>query len=144
VAAKRFTLQGGAALERALKQLPKKLEKRVVENALTAGGRVVAKKVAENAPEDTGALADSVVVRRKAPKRRREPGLVFLGFQPPVSRRAHLTEYGTRYQKAQPFIRPAIDSEARAFFQKVGARIAKGLEREAAKLAKGPKARKRR
>lgn len=121
-------------LERALNALPARIEKRVVENALTSGARLIVREAKARVPVDTGQLRNSIRVARLARQQRRQAGRVFIGFRPPASRRAHLTEFGTSKQAAQPFMRPALDTKAGEFFAQFRKMLSAGLEREAKKL----------
>ena len=130
-------ISGAAEMERLLKLLPEKVAERVTKNALRAGARVIRDEAKDRVPVDTGDLRDSVVV--KAPtqrQRKRGAALVVVGFKKPVSRRAHLTEFGTQHQPAQPFLRPAVDEAGNKAIDAIGKSMARGINREAKKLAK--------
>jgi hypothetical protein len=61
--------------------------------------------------------------------------MVLIGFKPPVSRRAHLTEYGTSKHGARPFMRPAMDAKAGEALTVMAETMASGILREEWKQA---------
>ena len=125
---------GAKELERVLKQLPDVVAKKVTVNGLKAGGRVLVKGIKARAPRRTGELAASPVVSSSSKATRGET-LAVVGFRKPVSRRVHLTEFGTENSPAQPFIRPALDEDGPAAIRQIGENMGRGVEREARKLA---------
>lgn len=122
-------VKGAAELERLLKQLPGKVAKRVTNNGLRAGARIIRDEMKDRVKVVTGELQDSITVATVK-------GEVKVGFTKPASRRAHLLEYGTETQRAQPFGRPAIDAKATDAIKKIGEIMGKGVEREAGKIAR--------
>lgn len=127
-------ITGTKELERLLNQLPEVVAKKVTVNGLKAGGRVLVKGMKARAPRRTGALAASPVVS-SASKATRNESLAVVGFLKPVSRRVHLTEFGTQNTPAQPFIRPTLDEDGAAAIRQIGENIGRGVEREARRLA---------
>lgn len=132
-------LHGARELDQVLQRLPDRVAKQVADNAVRAGGRVVASETKLAVPVDTGALQDSIVVRSV----RGEPGKAVVGFLKPRSRIAHLLEFGTSKMAARPFFRPALDVSARAAINEIGRVLGNGLERAARRLA-GPLTRRQR
>lgn len=130
-------IAGAAEMERLLKLLPERVAERVTKNALRAGARVIRDEAKDRVPVDTGDLRDSVVVRSPTQRQRKHgAALVVVGFEKPISRRAHLTEFGTQHQPAQPFLRPAVDEGGRRAIDAIGKSMTRGINREAKKLAK--------
>ncbi|WDI31595.1 HK97 gp10 family phage protein [Hyphococcus flavus] len=144
MARKTFRLEGVDELEKVFKRLPEKLRTKVILNAVRAGGRVIRNEAKARAPRDTGELARSITVATVKKKRRNENSLVRVGFKKPTSRRAHLAEYGTSTQAAQPFMRPALDTKGEAAIQAITEKVAEGMAKEAAKLASETGASRRR
>ena len=124
---------GAKELERMLRQLPEKVARKVVVGGLRAGARVLVKGMKARVPVRTGKLKQSITVSSAA-KVTQGRGLVSVGFKKPVSRRAHLTEFGTEHSRAEPFIRPALDQDGPRAITAVGEFLGKGIEREARKL----------
>lgn len=114
-----------------LSKLAPNVQKRVAGNAIRAGARLVATDAKRRVPVDTGQLKRSIVVR--AAKGVRTGVGAVVAILRPRSRIAHLIEFGTSKTAAQPFLRPALDSQAQPAIRKVGEILRKGVEREAAK-----------
>ena len=127
---------GHRELESLLRKLPEKVAKRVTVNGLKAGGRVLVKGMKARAPRRTGQLADSPTVSSAA-KVTQGRSQASVAFKKPVSRRVHLTEFGTEHSRARPFIRPTLEQDGREAIKAIGENIGKGVEREARKMAKG-------
>lgn len=85
-----------------------------VTRGLARGAEAGARGASQRAPRDTGALADSYVSETV-------PGFAWFGSIRDVPTHpdhpvdyAAFVEIGTRYQDAQPHLRPAIDDAKRA------------------------------
>lgn len=132
----KFEIKGARQMDRLLKELGPKTASRVGDQALRAGARVIVKEAKRLVPVDTGELRDSITV--VTPRRRKDTDTreVQIGFKPPASRRAHLTEYGTSKDPGSPFMRPAMDAKAEETLEAIGKTLARGITREAEKLAK--------
>ena len=134
-------IEGLGDLQKLLEQFTGRTQRRLNLNALMAMGRVIVKDAKRRVPVRTGALKKAITVKRP-----RRGNTVKIGFKPPASRYAHLVEFGTgeRVQKksgrstgraaAQPFLRPAIDAQFQAAFEKYGENMLRGLLRESEKL----------
>lgn len=139
-------IEGARELERVLKRLPDKVTRKVIEGSLRKGARIIAKEAKNLVPVRTGELRASITVaaaRGKGRRGRVKPGTISVGFRRPVSARAHLTEFGTRDTRAQPFLRPALIKKGSAAIDKIGESLGPAIEKEAVKLA-GPQRRGRR
>lgn len=127
-----------------LRQLGPKIESRVLQNATSAGARIMAKEVKANAPKGSGKQSAASkrygrleknirvqVLRIAKAKGRRgarvDTGDGFWGL---------FLEFGTRFIRAQPWFRPAIDRSQNAAINKLKKTMGRGIEREAAKLAR--------
>ena len=140
MAATRSHVQGFAALEKVLKAMPPKLAERELSNATRAGARVIAKEVKARAPrgkdpseasEKYGPLHKNIRVSRVKKTRRSvefeiHTGSAFWG---------KFIELGTMDIAPRPFMTPAFDTSKQAAIQKIGERLAKGVEKTAAELA---------
>lgn len=108
------------------------------------------------APRDTGALAEAIrisVVKPKSgdavvvvglkiagPKKFIGPKTQAQAAQAkklPPKARWHFAEFGTAFQAAHPFLRPALDNHANEVVELLKAELAKGIERAVRKQAKG-------
>lgn len=75
-------ISGLAELERELKALPRKLQRRSLTNAIRAGGRIIQQEVKARAPVKSGALKRNLLLKRG--KRQFDGGLearVIIGVQ---------------------------------------------------------------
>jgi HK97 gp10 family phage protein len=113
-------LEGMADLNRRLAQLPATVNRRVQIDALKAGAEVIRREAATLAPRDERAkpphLADSIVIAVATGQDEvgekqtavevgpsRKPSDHFYGF---------FQEFGTVRHRAQPFMRPAFDTQS--------------------------------
>ena len=131
-----FDIKGAAEMERLLKELGPQVASKVGDQSLRAAAKPIVAEAKRLVHVRTGKLRDSItaVVERK--RKGANERVVLIGFKPPVSRRAHLEEFGTSKQAAHPFMRPALDAKAGEALNEMGRVMAKGITREAEKLAK--------
>ena len=130
--------------EKLLQQLPQNVENRVLQAATMAGARVLAKNVKVRAPRSSGKRSKASLkyrqlfknirtVRLKNARKRGQRGArvdtgnAFWGLFP---------EFGTRYITARPWFRPAVTEAQDAALDKLREALARGIDREATKLAK--------
>lgn len=134
-------VSGFIEMRRLLRELPIQAEKRVLQAATNAGAREWLKSVKAAAPvgdepspasQRYGTLKKNLRMR---PFRNPRPG--FRGSR--VSTRdafwGFFYEFGTKHQAARPWFRPAIESANGAAIRAFNAAIARGLVREATRLA---------
>lgn len=148
-------ITGGLDLQKALSDLPAKLEANILRGAARAGANVIAKKAKELAPVRTGKLKNSIKVGTRLRK-----GLVtatvragsnktfyarFVEFGTaqhfikPKKRKslffAGVTKEGAEHPGAspKPFMRPALDSSQEQAVQAFADYVRKRLAKEAAK-----------
>ena len=127
-----FKLTGFDELHKALGKFTERTERQLSMTALRAGGRVVIKNAAQNAPVDEGLLQDKNSWMSKAGRYR--PGediTLIVGTK--GGRKfgwyAHLVEFGTAHSRARPFFRPAFDEHAAEIIEAVGASLTRGIPR---------------
>lgn len=138
----RIVLEGTQGIINVLLKLPRSAQKTALIRSLMKGGRIIADKAKENlvanGSVDTGALLRSVGVFRDSKKQRvRGTGHVVVGFRKikgSPSRRAHFVEFGTIYQPARPFMRPALDEKGPEAIDVIVKTLGGEIEREALKL----------
>jgi len=130
-----FKITGARELERLLKQLEPRSSKRAGDRALRAGAKIVADDAKRRVPVDTGELKRAIAARIEKRSRYGER-VINIGVKRPVSRRFHLTEFGTAFAPAQPFMRPALETNVKAVLDKIRVTMAKAIRIEAEKLAK--------
>lgn len=132
--AKKGGIEGAAALDKVLGQLPAEIGEDVLQRAIRKGAALIVKEARKRVPVRSGELKKAIAVNKG---KARKAGRLFIGFRKPHSRRAHLTEFGTSTQPAQPFIRPALEKKGQAAIDAIGVALAKEIDKAAAKLA-GP------
>lgn len=150
-------LDGIDHIRTVLKELPKSTEKRAVRDAMIEAADVFANDAAARAPVDEGRLRDSIVRTWRIIKSQlagtRKPGKdgvrAFVG--PNYSRtessdkgyapHAHLVEFGTGPRKggtgvmpAQPFMRPAFDTQKQPFMTKFSKSLVEMVDKAVARL----------
>lgn len=145
---------GADKLEALLKKLPENVSKKVVTAALRSGAAIIAKQARANlraSPSvDSGLLAGNITSRTRRRSRkgkavvsvgaaRKTAQVVRKGKSKPIkaspSRYAHFIEFGTEKMPAEPFMRPALDTQGGAAIAKIMEMMGRGVEREARKMA---------
>ncbi|WP_283149735.1 HK97-gp10 family putative phage morphogenesis protein [Silvimonas soli] len=145
-------LTGLDDLKRKLRELPKRVETRVVKVALKKGGEIIRDAAISRAPEDSGLLKKNIVyralsakkgqvgVRKQAQKhvdnpqnrRMRRVGKRYYSDGPAFYGR--FVEFGTKNMAAHPFMRPAFDATAPAAIDAIGKALLEGIDQEVRKL----------
>ena len=131
-------LIGFEEVEKILEGFPLKLQEKAILNPLRAGARVISKDMKRRVQKRTGELQKSITVATNSRKKRAKnpTDLVQIGFRKPTSRRAHLLEFGTKFSRAFPFIRPAFDARAGDAIKRIGDQLKALVE----KIARGESA----
>lgn len=119
--------KGLELLTKTLRTLPKKVEKKVIMKALRKGGRVIIKDARARVPVRTGKLRKSLF-QKAAPARRGK--LLLQVATKKEAWYAHLVEFGTSTTRAQPFLRPAMDSKTNEAIAEIGKQIFQGILEE--------------
>lgn len=108
---------GMDTLERRLAALSTKLRAQALGEAVQAGGEVIARAARARAPRRTGHLAEegiaSEITNRSGTKAVAHVGPTKEAFY------GRFVEKGTKFTKAQPFIRPAFDEQKDAAVREV-------------------------
>lgn len=123
-----FELRGAAELEAKLRDLGPKIARRLGDKALKAAAKPIIAEAKLLVPVRTGKLQRSITAVTSSQGRGNDERLVLIGFKRPASRYAHLVEFGTVYQSARPFIRPALDSQANAALNEMVSVLSAGIE----------------
>lgn len=152
-----FKITGAKELQKKLRELGPKIEKKVMRQALRAGAKIIQAEAKKLAPVDSGELRAGIKVRAV---KKRKPGQVrirvstgeddaFYGF---------FVEYGYMKQETRrlpdgkiislkrgqgtptfvpprPFVRPAFETKKEEATKAITAAIAAGIEREASRGA---------
>lgn len=123
------TITGVRALLSKMKRITQSVTGRGTDKALIRAAEMVTDEARRLVPVRSGALKKSITY--ELPRvGMGQVKVVLVGFKPPVSRRAHLTEFGTVHSSAKPFMRPALDSEAGAAIRAMGAEVKSVLDSE--------------
>lgn len=140
-----FKISGFAELEKALADLPKATERSVLRRVAKKALEPILERAQQLVPVDEGNLRDSLVIgsrltsrARRADKREPREGVrLFMGT---ANRNGVPREFGTVRSRAQPFMRPAWDSEKANAFKIVltdlGDEVEKAAKRAARKNAR--------
>lgn len=135
-----WNFSGVEEMKKLLKQLPEKAAKRVLRNATRSAANVIKKEAAKRVVVRTGKLKKSLKVVES--NYRDANGVRFrIG---PTQFYAHLVEFGTTHSQAKPFLRPAYDESKQKVVDQMAKMMAKGIEREASRLAGNLGTKKRR
>jgi HK97 gp10 family phage protein len=125
-------LTGFAELEAKLKRIGPRAARKVGAKAIREAAKPIIDKAKALVPVRTGKLEDSITyVATRARGNQQLSGKV--GFKTPASRYAHFVEYGTAHNSPQPFMRPAIDSQAENSIAIMGKVMWDGVAAEAKK-----------
>lgn len=141
-----LSFSGGDGLDRALKELDEKVQRRLSRRAVRKAAEPVLQKAKAAAPVLTGTLCDSLVIKTKA-------GDGSISARVVADDRLHMkaqgkkatgrelfyglfAEFGTSRQPARPFMRPAFDSQRESSVSTIKGELQAGIEREARKLAR--------
>lgn len=130
-----FEIKGAKEMERLLKELGPRVAQRVGDAALRAGAKPIVDAAKQRVAVRSGALRDSITVVSDR-RRNDDARVVLIGFKKPASGHAHLIEFGTAHSAAKPFMRPAMDEKAQEALNEEARVLARGIDREAKKLAK--------
>lgn len=138
----RFEVSGFKELEHALRQLPQAVAGQVLMAALRKAGKPMEADAQQTAPRSknpgkNGHMADSISLRKLKDANSvadveaslwlgPDPNHWYGGFQ----------EFGTRFQTARPFMRPAFDRHKDEAIDLLGKELWKGIARAAKRLAK--------
>lgn len=131
-----ISILGIPELQRKLLELPLKVQKKVVRQALRKQGKYVqAEAKARVAVGESGDLKRTIKVRamKRRKARPKEFGIsvqIGTGLQ---EGRGTFTELGTSRQAAQPSLRPALAENRERILRDLGIDIGRGIEAEAAK-----------
>jgi HK97 gp10 family phage protein len=141
-----FKVEGLKEAEEALLALPLATSKNVLRRALTHAGEPVVMSAQGRVAKLTGKLERSITVGTKLSKRQKKSAAltkdgveVYVGAGPLPH--AHMLEFGTSQQAAEPYLRPAVDANGKRmmeiFRDDLRAEITKAvqrLERKAARI----------
>lgn len=120
-------------MESALKRFPITVEKKIAKAAVRAGANVILKEARARVPQDSGTLRKSLrLVARSKRVGNAVVSVVTRSGKKWNSRGmnawyAGLVEFGTKFKRAQPFMRPALDSKSNDAIKAMGDMIRKKI-----------------
>ena len=148
-------VNGLAALEQALQELPAKISRNILRSALRQGGKVIAEQAKTLSPKRTGKLRDSIRVKTRITAGQPVATISAGGNKRGDAFYAQIVEFGSKAHlikpkkgkalafaggahgvvhhpgaHAKPFMRPALDSAAQAAVLAFGEQIRKRLTKE--------------
>ncbi len=128
-------ITGVAELERKLLTLEPKLARKTLMGALRKGAKLFRARARELVPVDKGILKKSIRVRALKKRRFSHGVKVEAGGKGKGGDASHayMVEGGTTHAPAQPYMRPAFDSEVAAAEKVIADDIARGVESIASK-----------
>lgn len=143
-----YKIEGLKDLEKAFEELANVNQRKAsARRAMKKAAQPMADQAQRLAPRDSGDLGESVKIgtrlsKRQSAKHRKIGGRaaveMFVGAGPLPS--AHLQEFGTEHSAPQPFMRPALDGNARGYLDTIAkelwADLRKTVERAERKAAK--------
>lgn len=116
-------MKGLEELQEKLNQMASDEAKQIENKALTESADYLVEKIKEGTPVRYGDLQESItegeVVNGKIQVGPSQQGPAF---------RAHFIEFGTKYMRAQPFMRPAFEVSKDKLIKIMGDEIRKGLK----------------
>jgi HK97 gp10 family phage protein len=148
-------LKGFAELEKALNELPEKIERNIVRSALRQAAKVIEAEAKRQVPVRSGKLRDSIRVRFKLKNGRPMATVIAGGTKKGQPFYAHFVEFGAAAHvikakrgkalaigggtvervehpgaRKHPFMRPALDVAAMAAVQAFGEQVKRRLTKE--------------
>ena len=127
-----FKLTGTRELEKALADLGRATGRNTARRALKKSAQIVADEAQILVPVDQGELMDSIKVSPKAKRNRTAKGEVEM-FVGPTVYYGHFVEFGTVKQSAQPYMRPAWESNKGKVLDDLGENLWAEIDRSIAR-----------
>jgi HK97 gp10 family phage protein len=132
----RWKIKGAREMEALLKKLGPIPAGAAGDTALRKGCSIIVREARRLVKVRTGEMKRNISYAPNTRTRRKDQRSYLIGVRPPVSRRFHLLEFGRSGVPAQPFMRPAFDSQAEAALNALGETLGEAICAEANKLAK--------
>ena len=140
-------ISGFRELDRALATLPNAVSRRVLKGAIKKSLKPVLADAKPKVPVDSGELERSLAISSKLAESQKadstaKPGdaVMYMGSTQPDGGHDLLVEFGTVSHVAQPYTRPAWDSNKVQVVKTIGDETWKSLQRLAKRLFKQAKA----
>ena len=134
-------IEGAAELERALKALPRKVARKVINKAVRKSGKILLDDVKARAPVGETRQLKASLKLRVVPRQKAGSFAMFVstaeGWFKGDQFYGAFVEFGTTRMEPQPFARPAFESQKGLVRSIMEREIRDGVEREAAALNRG-------
>ena len=152
-------LTGFKELAAALREMPERVARNGLRAAVNAGATVIKKEAIAEAPKDTGAMQSNLYQKQVRERSGPMQQTFYVGVRQGVAKYANtsknrragtagkaykdagttwywrLVEFGTSKMAAQPFLRPAFESQKDAAVQAIGAKLDERIQKHAKDLA---------
>lgn len=135
-------IEGLKELDRALKELPLKIQGNILRGAVRAGAQVIRKDAMARAPVDKGKLKRNIRIQRSRKStntsEKATVGVRARGKKDDPSNAYYwkFVELGTSKMAAHPFLRPAFEAMKMKAVEAIRTYLGSRIESEAAKLGK--------
>ncbi|MFW2600155.1 HK97-gp10 family putative phage morphogenesis protein [Aliarcobacter butzleri] len=121
-----------------LKQFPQNIQNNILVGAVRAGAKPLVDAAKANVPVDTANLKRSIGINRKKTK---DKSQVWFTVSPRKGGKndgfyGHMVEFGTSKMAAQPFMRPAFESQDKQSIEAVKEYMALSIDKEVEKARK--------
>ncbi|MDS1371032.1 HK97-gp10 family putative phage morphogenesis protein [Aliarcobacter butzleri] len=121
-----------------LKQFPQNIQNNILVGAVRAGAKPLVNAAKANVPVDTANLKRSIGINRKKTK---DKSQVWFTVSPRKGGKndgfyGHMVEFGTSKMAAQPFMRPAFESQDKQSIEAVKEYMALRIDKEVEKARK--------
>ncbi|MFY4862412.1 HK97-gp10 family putative phage morphogenesis protein [Aliarcobacter butzleri] len=121
-----------------LKQFPQNIQNNILVGAVRAGAKPLVDAAKANVPVDTANLKRSIGINRKKTK---DKSQVWFTVSPRKGGKndgfyGHMVEFGTSKMAAQPFMRPAFESQDKQSIEAVKEYMALRIDKEVEKARK--------
>lgn len=129
-------ISGAKELDKVLSLLPKRLQRKVLIQALRAGAKPMLEEARDNIQVDSGLTRKDIKIRAVPARESSVPAVAIAGSNA-KSGRAYIMRFlerGTSKMPAKPFLRPAFDNNAERSLVIVGKELGQRIEDEAGKL----------
>lgn len=125
-----FDMKGGAEIDKSLRSIDLKVQRKIVSKALREGAKPIVKEAKQNAKKTTrtGTLWKSIKAVTGKSKRYLKSIVITTTKGKGVKHDAfyaHLVEFGTAHSRPSPFMRPALDAKADEAIKTVAKEIAR-------------------
>ena len=128
-------VRGGFEIAAVLKNLPPDVERKLTNQALRAGARVIRNRARQLVPVKSGLTKKAIVVRSADRRSKARGAQIVVGVLRNRANIGRFLELGTVRQNAQPFLRPAVDETKTETVRAIAASLDKGIKRQVKALS---------